>query len=235
MKKTSKTTTFLLMILGTHQYFAQTGNVGINTDTPTNTLHIMSTANPLRMEGLQTGSTSDNLLTVDATGVVKQTPSAGVKGLLVGTYTATGTSQVTIAAGVTSAIPGVTITFTPTVNTTAVITVSSVPVPGSANTAIQGSIDILQNGTKISSQYYSASDGNPSTLPNGLVRLGNYTTTTRQVNLNANTTYTFSVQAKSWFNASVFNIDPFASSFGGAIASDANAMKTIMNISLFTR
>lgn len=74
--------------------FAQVGNVGINTDSPTNALHVVSTANPLRLQGLQTGATTDNLLTVDATGVVRQNSS--VKGLLVGTYTAFGTNPVTI-------------------------------------------------------------------------------------------------------------------------------------------
>lgn len=47
--------------------------VGIGTLTPTNPLHILSTANPLRIEGLQSGNmTSDSILVTDTNGVVKR-------------------------------------------------------------------------------------------------------------------------------------------------------------------
>lgn len=242
MKNISKAAIFTLLNIGLFFSSAQTGNVGINTTAPTNTLHIASAANPLRMEGLQNGASGDKILTVDANGVVRQQAAslgAGVTGLLVGTYTSVGGNSVSITQNSTVNIPGVSISFTPTVNTTAIITLSALPVPGAANRPTQGTVDILQNGTKIASQYYSASDGNPGSSDTtfGLVRLGNYVTTTRQVNLNANTTYTFTAQAKSWRATTVFNVDPtnVSTSYVGALPSDIDAMKTIMNISLYTR
>lgn len=47
------------------------GNVGIGTAAPTNTLHISSTANPLRIQGLAQGTGSENQLLIDGSGVVK--------------------------------------------------------------------------------------------------------------------------------------------------------------------
>lgn len=215
------------IVLFSDYAFSQTGNVGINTSNPTNTLHVYSTANPLRLEGLQTGSTANNLLTVDVNGIVKQNTS--VVGLQNGSYFAQGTTSVNIPAGSTAAIPGVSISFTPASNVNALITVSSLPLPLNANANTQGSINLMQNGVKISSQYYSAWDGQ------NLNRLGNFTTTTRLVSLNAGTPYTFSVQAKCWAGTTVFNTDPVASGYVGAIASDADAMATLMTIVLFSR
>lgn len=212
---------------------ASNDRVGIGTAAPTNKVHIVGTTDPLRIQGLQAGAAADNILTVDATGVVKQTPSGGVKGLLTNTYTAVGTTALTINSGTTAAIPGVTLTFTPTVNTTAIITVSSLATSDTPGVDIQGSIDVMQKigtavATKLSSQYYSGTDGEL------LGRLGNYTTTTRQVNLNANVVYVFTVQAKSWTGNSRFNFNPFPA-YSGSLATDADSMKTIMNISLYTR
>ncbi|SIQ76441.1 hypothetical protein SAMN05880574_12416 [Chryseobacterium sp. RU37D] len=45
------------------------GNVGIGTTTPTNSLHVKAVADPLKLEGLQSGSGAN--LVVDANGVVK--------------------------------------------------------------------------------------------------------------------------------------------------------------------
>ncbi len=47
------------------------GNIGIGTTTPTNKLHIVSSNNPLRLEGLQDGAVTDSVMTVDGTGVVR--------------------------------------------------------------------------------------------------------------------------------------------------------------------
>lgn len=46
------------------------GNMGLGELSPTNTLHVKATADPLRVEGLQTGDVTENFLTVDANGVV---------------------------------------------------------------------------------------------------------------------------------------------------------------------
>lgn len=48
------------------------GNVGINTEQPTNTLHVKSNADPLRIEGLQTSKEGSSLLVTTPEGVVKK-------------------------------------------------------------------------------------------------------------------------------------------------------------------
>jgi hypothetical protein len=57
-----------------------TANVGIGTTTPMNRLHVVSTADPLRLEGLQVNSALDNVLVVDASGVVKKRSLSGFVG-----------------------------------------------------------------------------------------------------------------------------------------------------------
>lgn len=57
--------------------YSQT-NVGIGTTAPTNRLHVVNTADPLRLEGVSSGATTDSLLTINATGVVKRRSVAGV-------------------------------------------------------------------------------------------------------------------------------------------------------------
>ncbi len=53
-------------------------NVGIGNAVPSNTLHVTAAANPLRLEGLQTGAGTDQVMTIDATGVVRQQTAASV-------------------------------------------------------------------------------------------------------------------------------------------------------------
>jgi hypothetical protein len=63
------------------------GNIGIGTTTPGNKLHIVASADPLRIEGLQTSATSDSVVTVDAaTGVLRRTTMAiiGANSIVVG-------------------------------------------------------------------------------------------------------------------------------------------------------
>lgn len=52
---------------------------GIGTKTPSNTLHVKSTSDPLRLEGLQKGVMSDVVLVADANGVVKAVKSVAPK------------------------------------------------------------------------------------------------------------------------------------------------------------
>lgn len=56
------------------------GNVGIglNAAAPSNKLHISATANPIRLEGLQTGAGADSIVTVNATGVLRKRTLADV-------------------------------------------------------------------------------------------------------------------------------------------------------------
>jgi hypothetical protein len=57
-----------------------TADVGIGTTTPMNRLHVVSTADPLRLEGLQVNSALDNVLVVDASGVVQKRSLSGFVG-----------------------------------------------------------------------------------------------------------------------------------------------------------
>ncbi|MBP7174341.1 MAG: hypothetical protein KBA33_09795 [Cloacibacterium sp.] len=61
-----------LLILVSSICYSQTGNVGINTTQPTHTLHVKSTGNPLRLEGLQPdATTADQVMMADNSGVAK--------------------------------------------------------------------------------------------------------------------------------------------------------------------
>jgi hypothetical protein len=53
------------------------GNIGINTLTPTNRLHVSAT-NPVRFEGLQSGVNADSVVTSDGTGVLRQRSVASI-------------------------------------------------------------------------------------------------------------------------------------------------------------
>ena len=48
------------------------GNIGVGTSSPTNTLHVYASSNPLRLEGLATTTSNTNVLTVNGSGVVTQ-------------------------------------------------------------------------------------------------------------------------------------------------------------------
>ncbi|GAT63799.1 beta strand repeat-containing protein [Paludibacter jiangxiensis] len=91
----------------------ETGNVGIgigNTTNPSNRLHVKSASNPLRLEGLQTGATTDQLLSVDGTGVVRQQAISSIGSISLSTGT-TGaapswsTSPVSLGGSTTLNIP----------------------------------------------------------------------------------------------------------------------------------
>jgi hypothetical protein len=52
------------------------GSIGIGTVNPTNTLHVVSTSNPLRIGGLTVGATTDSVLNVTDSGVVRKVSTA---------------------------------------------------------------------------------------------------------------------------------------------------------------
>ncbi|WP_113638099.1 beta strand repeat-containing protein [Nubsella zeaxanthinifaciens] len=54
------------------------GAIGINQSAPTNTLHVTATSNPLRLDGLTAGATSDKLLVADVNGVVKTVTTGAI-------------------------------------------------------------------------------------------------------------------------------------------------------------
>jgi hypothetical protein len=81
-----------------HAAVTRGGKVGVGTATPTNRLHITDTANPVKIEGLATGVTADDVVTISATGVLTKI----AKSVLVpansaaGTFNKVGTTTVSI-------------------------------------------------------------------------------------------------------------------------------------------
>jgi|GEM_PF-1568530 len=77
---------------------SKTGNVGINTTTPVYKLQVSATANPLGLSGVQSGTMTDSLLSIDpTTGAVRrlsisrfQGPSTGIDWSLNGNNTTSG-------------------------------------------------------------------------------------------------------------------------------------------------
>ncbi|MBL7711139.1 MAG: hypothetical protein JNL13_01685 [Chitinophagaceae bacterium] len=207
------------------------GKTGIGTTAPANQLHVVSSSNPLRLDGLQAGSSTDSILTVSS-GVVRKVNANAVVGLLIGSATIQGSTSLALSAATAATdIPGCSFSITPTVNARIVITVTALPLPNTVGSSVQGSVDLLENGTKIASQYYSATDGS------SLNRLGNFTTVSRAVDLTAGTAYTFKLQAKSWANTSLFNNDPVSgpTTYSGAASTDANSQKSQISYLLYTR
>jgi hypothetical protein len=87
------------------------GNFGIGTTAPTNKLEVVAAADPLKLGGLQSGATTDSVMTVNAAGVAKQ---RSVDGLINGSNAAwktlgnTGTNASTNFVGTTDAVDFVT-------------------------------------------------------------------------------------------------------------------------------
>lgn len=140
-------------------------------------------------------------------------------------YEAIGTTSISIASGSTFDLPGATVSFSTTnTSTTVLITYSALGLPVSAGTATQGTIDLLIDGVKLISSYYAGWDS-----PTSLVRLGNYSTAQKIVTLPAGA-HTVKLQAKCWSGSTVFNTDPVAAGYAGALASDVNAMKARISV-----
>ncbi|NML69073.1 hypothetical protein HHL23_04615 [Chryseobacterium sp. RP-3-3] len=85
---------------------------------------------------------------------------------------------------------------------------------------------MIVDGVKAISSYYSATDA-----PSGLLStLGNYSTAQKVISNFPAGTHTIKLQAKSWFNTTRFNTDPFAAGYAGSTAADSQAMKARISI-----
>ncbi len=91
-------TAFLLTIVFTT---TRAQNVGVGIAAPLNRLHVSATADPLRLDGLQTGATTDSIVTINATGVLRRRTLTSVLGGSSGWATTgnTGTSATTSFLG----------------------------------------------------------------------------------------------------------------------------------------
>ncbi len=83
--------------------YSQT-NVGIGTTAPTNRLHVVNTADPLRLEGVSGGAITDSLLTINTTGVVKRRTVASLFSNGTGWLLAGNTGTTTSFLGTTNAV-----------------------------------------------------------------------------------------------------------------------------------
>lgn len=71
---------FIPFILLSSSHFATAQNVGVGQTTPLNRLHVTATTDPLRLDGLQSGASTDSIVTVNSTGVIRKRTLAAVTG-----------------------------------------------------------------------------------------------------------------------------------------------------------
>lgn len=67
-----------LLSLFVFPFLSSAQNTGIGTTSPTNKLHLSALADPLRLEGVQSGVSTDSVLTINSTGVVHRRASNAV-------------------------------------------------------------------------------------------------------------------------------------------------------------
>ncbi len=172
------------------------GNIGINTLAPTNRLHVQAT-NPVRFDGFVSGVAGDSIVTVDATGVLRQRSAANV--LLTGAATAgpvTFTNLTTFNAGLTSSGPNIlngttTVTGPTNINNTGTGTTTIGNCAGPSTTNIDGAANInvacaspttignSTNGvTNINGTTTVTGTNNLNTTGTGINNIGNATATT---------------------------------------------------------
>nr|WP_314492089.1 hypothetical protein [uncultured Chryseobacterium sp.] len=210
----------------------QMGKVGINNTTPTNILHVKATADPVRFEGLQISTnSSDNIVYVDNTGVLKQKNFDRVKGLLSEILYVQGTSGVTVNQGSRADVPGVTVTHVVPADVpsqTLIFTVTGYATKVSnVGGGGQGVFELYQGTDKISSAYASVATGSGTSTP--LVNLPVQATIQKSITLTPGT-YTFKVAFAAWASNLVVNRIP--SDYVG-YDNDPEAMLTKMTVQVF--
>jgi hypothetical protein len=141
------------------------GNIGVGTTTPTNKLHIVASADPLRIEGLQTSAITDSIVTVDAvTGVLRRT-----------TMSIIGANSVTVGNGLTKVGSLITFGGTLTAPTTTLATsaINTLNITGLQTSATTDSIVTIDAATGLLRRTTMAIIGaNSFTTDNGLTKTG---------------------------------------------------------------
>jgi hypothetical protein len=143
------------------------GNIGVGTTTPTNKLHIVAATNPLRLEGLQAGAATDEVVTVDATGVARILP-----------MTTIGANSFTANNGLTKTGSNVqlggALTAATAINTTATNTLAL----GNLQQGSLATDSVLTTtaGGVIQRMSMAAIGANTITVGNGLMKVGNLIT-----------------------------------------------------------
>jgi hypothetical protein len=161
------------------------GNIGIGTTTPTNKLHIVAGTNPLRLEGLQVGAATDNVVTVDATGVARIVTMADV-----------GANSINVANGLTKTGNVISLGGALTSPTTlATSSTNPLNITGLQTSAVTDSIVTIDAATGqlrrttmaiIGANAFSADNGLTKTGSN--VRLGGSLLTPTAINVSATNT-----------------------------------------------
>ncbi len=175
---------------------------------------------------INNGNTSG--ITWEVISYLNAVPMTEIPGAISAVYNSMGTTEVIVPVNTIQDLAGVSQTFTLDKPSIILITYSALPLPQDIAKPVQGSIDLVVDGTKNISSYYSATDS-----PTDLIRLGNYSTSQAVVNLNAGS-HTIKLQAKSWYNATVFNRNPVGV-YSGADSGDLNSMKARMTIIVFNK
>ncbi|WP_431244155.1 hypothetical protein ACQ9BO_07200 [Flavobacterium sp. P21] len=122
-------------------------------------------------------------------------------------------------------------TFTVPRLSTLVITSSALGTPANNGAPVQGSVDLYFDGNKVISSFYSGADA-----PSGsLWRLSNFCTSEKVIQNVATGTHTVELRAKSWYNTTVFNTDPFSDSWNGATSGDTQALASRITVVVFNQ
>jgi hypothetical protein len=165
----------------------------------------------------------------DANGNIVWTLPAKVAGAISGVHEFLGTNQISVNAGSTTNVPMNKTQITLNSPSVLLITYSVLPLPTTANNPTQGSINLIVDGVKQISSYYSAWDA-----PSVLVRLGNYSTAQKVIELPAGT-HTISLSVKSWAGSVLVNTNPTANGYVGSLPDDAMAMSSRISIVVFNK
>ncbi|MEN2402986.1 hypothetical protein GKZ90_0024585 [Flavobacterium sp. MC2016-06] len=176
-------------------------------------------------------SIGDVATAADVNGNIIWTPASEQVGSISGIYEAIGSNEIIIDQ---NSIRNLTnpsdLTFKLKKASYVLITYSALPLPIAKDMPTQGSIDLMIDGTKTISSYYSAADA-----PNGKLHvLGNYSTAQKMISLGKGT-HTIHIQAKSWWNTTSFNTNPATFPYVGALYSDSQAMTTRVTAIIFNK
>jgi hypothetical protein len=214
--------------------------VGINTPTPQKELHVngsLQVVNELNVGGnastAGSAGTAGQILTSNGAAAAPSWQTLNtVSGTINNAYYVQGTTAATATVGQTIDVPGVTITLiVPAGKTqTFLFTILGYATLGD-NNSTQGTLNLLQNGTKISSAYVSkagvfgAGVGGTQTLGSMPIPV----TFLKSVTLTAGI-YTFKVQYSAWLGSATLNFVP--SAYGG-YNGDTEAMLTKMQVLVY--